>query len=130
MAMNYLKTSGFLTLLLGGVAGLGLAYLPRTAVLAQATGITHNNLSENQDYIRSCRQVIQGVEAHVYDNSDLDRQPQRQLAVLYGGDSMRLTGVLRRESNFTAVQIYLLNQPLSGLQPMGWVSANKLTACQ
>lgn len=87
----------------------------------------HRNLSENQPFIRACRDIIQGTQANVYTNSDLLNGPNPPIETLQGGQQVRLTGVLRELPGYTAVQIYLDDFVFANGHPVGWVDASKLS---
>jgi hypothetical protein len=97
---------------------------PLTAAWAQYTDLT-----ENQSYIRGCRQIKQGVTAIVYDNTDLASKPTTQIGTLFAGTQVNLTGVLRETGSYTAAQVYLEDGDLTTLQPVGWINAAQLTNC-
>lgn len=97
---------------------------PFTAASAQYTDLT-----ENQSYIRGCRQIKQGVTAIVYDNTDLASKPTTQIGTLFAGTQVNLTGVLRETGSYTAAQVYLEDGDLTTLQPVGWINAAQLTNC-
>lgn len=110
----------------GWLAALSLsaALLPIGTAQAQYTDLT-----ENQSYIRGCRQIKQGANAIVYDNTDLANKPDNQIGTLFSGTQVVLTGVLRETSDYTAAQVYLANDDLTTTQPVGWVNANQLAPC-
>lgn len=87
----------------------------------------HQNLSENQTYIRGCRDIIQGAQADVYANSDLLNGPNPPIETLMGGQQVRLTGVLRQLPGYTAAQVYLDDFVFANGHPVGWVDASKLS---
>ncbi len=103
---------------------LSASLLPINAANAQYTDLT-----ENQGYIRSCRQVKQGTNAIIYDNTDLANKPGNQIGTLFAGTEVALTGVLRETGAYTAAQVYLDNGDLTSTQPVGWVNAAQLTTC-
>jgi hypothetical protein len=103
---------------------LSMAFLPMGAAQAQYT-----DLSENQSYIRGCRQIKQGVNAIVYDNTDLGSKPNNQIGTIFAGTEVALTGVLRETGTYTAAQVYLENGDLTTTQPVGWIDAAQLTTC-
>jgi hypothetical protein len=86
----------------------------------------HQNLTENQEYIRGCREIIAGVQANIYTNSDLSNGPNAPIESFGGGQQVRLTGVLRKLPNYTAVQIYLDDFVFANDHPVGWVDASQL----
>lgn len=110
-------------------AAVSVALLPITAAFSQTPPASYTDLIENQSYVRECRQIIQGETAPVYDNTDLGSKPANQIGTLHSGNQVRLTGVMRRASTYTAVQVYLASGTLSGIQPVGWLDASKLTTC-
>jgi hypothetical protein len=89
---------------------------------AQETRTIVQNLSENQGYIRGCRQLNQ--QAEVFDNTNLSPSANR-IGTLAAGTQVRLTGVLAPGR----AQIFLAGGTLSTLQPVGWVNAATLTTC-
>ena len=89
----------------------------------------NTDLSENQSYIRGCRQVKQGVNAVVYDNTDLANKPNNQIGTLLSGTEVALTGVLRETETYTAAQVYVNDGDLTTTQPVGWIDAGTLTTC-
>ncbi|WP_204140658.1 hypothetical protein [Halomicronema sp. CCY15110] len=103
---------------------LSAVFLPTGTAHAQAT-----DLSENQSYIRGCRQIKQGVSAIVYDNTDLANKPDNQIGTIFAGTEVALTGVLRETDTYTAAQVYLNDGDLTTTQPVGWIDAAQLTPC-
>lgn len=89
----------------------------------------YTDLTENQSYIRGCRQIKQGATAIVYDNTDLASKPTTQIGTLFSGTQVNLTGVLRETGSYTAAQVYLGDGELTTLQPVGWINASLLTNC-
>jgi hypothetical protein len=87
----------------------------------------HQNLTENQSYIRGCRDIIMGNQANVYANSDLLNGPNPPIETLSGGQQVRLTGVLRQLPGYTAAQVYMDDFVFANGHPVGWVEASKLT---
>jgi hypothetical protein len=116
--------------MLWGVVLLLSAILGRAEVVAQNSwygSSIHQNLSENQTYIRGCRDIIPGTQADVYTNSDLLNGPNAPIETLQGGQQVRLTGVLRKLPRYTAVQVYLDDFVFANSHPVGWVDASKLS---
>ncbi len=117
MKLTYLKQS---TALL--VTTLALGALPLSSAFAQETTAVNTGLTENEAYIRVCRETNTSIE--VFDNSDLAPIANR-IGTLPEGTEVRLTGVLAPGR----AQVYLPGGELSGVQPVGWVNAANLTDC-
>jgi hypothetical protein len=86
----------------------------------------HQNLTENQTYIRGCRDIRAGIQANIYANSDLGNGPNAPIETLEGGQQVRLTGILRQLPGYTAAQIYLDDFVFANGHPVGWVDASQL----
>jgi hypothetical protein len=125
MALNMLRNR-----LLLGTGLIAAVALVGTAAIAQNRwygSSIHQNLSENQTYIRGCRDIIRGTQADIYANSDLLNGPNPPIETLQGGQQVRLTGVLRQLPGYTAAQVYLDDFVFANGHPVGWVDASKLT---
>lgn len=125
MTLKVLKKA----LLSGGVVLSSIA-LVGTVTVAQNRwygSSIHQNLTENQTYIRGCRDIIVGTQTNVYTNSDLVNSPNGPIETLSGGQQVRLTGVLRELPGYTAAQVYLDDFVFANGHPVGWVDASKLS---
>lgn len=96
--------------------------LPIASASAQTAAAVNTDLTENEGYIRGCRETNTLVE--VYDNSRL-RPIANRIGSLPAGTEVRLTGVLAPGR----AQVYLANDSISDVQPVGWVNAAGLTDC-
>lgn len=104
------------------VTTLSLGAVPIAPAFAQGAAAINTGLTENEGYIRGCRQTNTTVE--IYDNSDLAPVANR-IGTLPEGTELRLTGVLAPGR----AQVYLPGDDLSDVQPVGWVNAANLTGC-
>ncbi|PZV04363.1 MAG: hypothetical protein DCF32_12495 [Leptolyngbya sp.] len=135
MKLSFSKQSGYLAV--GCLAGFlaSLAFTPILSGIAQNAPaeqnrlISHDDLSEVQAYIRTCRKVIPvNGSVDVYDNTELSAKPANRIGTVNEGTPIYLTGVIQQGSP-TAVQIYMADRGLPKSQPVGWVDASKITSC-
>lgn len=101
---------------------LALGTLPLPSAFAQTPAAVNTGLTENEGYIRVCRETNASIE--VFDNSDLAPLANR-IGTLPASTEVRLTGVLAPGR----AQVYLPGGGLSDVQPVGWVNAANLTDC-
>ena len=136
MKLTFSKRAG--SLAVGCLAGFiaSMAFTPIFSVFAQIDELrSSKDLSEVQEYIRSCRAVIPfNGHVYVYDNTQLDKKPENRIGRINVGTDMILTGVVREENTAngiptTAAQIYLRDRRFPNEQPVGWVDAKKITKC-
>jgi hypothetical protein len=92
------------------------------------------DLSEVQQYIRTCRTVIPvNGSVEVYDNTELDKNGEaNRIGTINVGTDLILTGVVREATTqnklpATVAQIYMLDRRFPKQQPVGWVDASKIT---
>ncbi|WOD41280.1 hypothetical protein [Nodosilinea sp. E11] len=103
---------------------LGVVALLVTSAVAIAPARAQDirPLSENASLIRACRQLNRTSE--VFDNSTLG-PPANRIGTLAVGTQVTLTGAITTGR----AQVYLSNDSLSGVQPVGWLNAGNLAPC-